>query len=287
MVDDKPFVENFKAAKRKNKERLAAMLEADYAIHVNVNSIFDIHVKRIHEYKRQLLNVLHIITMFNRIKKDPRAHFVPRTVIIGGKAAPGYFIAKQIIKLVYETQQPTKPARRKAGARPPDQSKAAKPKAVETKGAAATAISAGAADGDAPDAAGLAELLKDASGRAAFLKVARKAKADRVGVAIADISVCGAIPPYNPLLGGKLAAMLAASPEVAAAYRDRYGAAVSDIASKMAGREVVRPADLVFLGTTSLFGRSSQYNRLRVPAARLGAAPEDAPPGPPEEGGGA
>jgi hypothetical protein len=130
--------------------------------------------------------------------------------------------------------------------------------------------------GDAPDAAGLAELLKDAAGRAAFLKVARKAKADRVGVAIADISVCGAIPPYNPLLGGKLAAMLAASPEVAAAYKARYGAAVSDIASKVAGREVVRPADLVFLGTTSLFGRSSQYNRLRVPAARLGGAADDA-----------
>jgi starch phosphorylase len=68
--------------------------------YVNVDSIFDIHVKRIHEYKRQLLNVLHIITMYNRIKRDPKAQFTPRTVIIGGKAAPGYFIAKQIIKLV-------------------------------------------------------------------------------------------------------------------------------------------------------------------------------------------
>ena len=68
--------------------------------YVNVDSIFDIHVKRIHEYKRQLLNVLHIITMYNRIKRDPKAQFTPRTVIIGGKAAPGYFIAKHIIKLV-------------------------------------------------------------------------------------------------------------------------------------------------------------------------------------------
>jgi len=100
MVGDETFLARFKDAKRKNKERLAAMLEADYAIHVNVNSIFDIHVKRIHEYKRQLLNLLHIITMYNRIKADPKAHFVPRTVIIGGKAAPGYFIAKQIIKLI-------------------------------------------------------------------------------------------------------------------------------------------------------------------------------------------
>lgn len=73
---------------------------ADYGVHVNVKSIFDIHVKRIHEYKRQLLNVFHIITMYNRIKANPKAQFVPRTVIIGGKAAPGYYIAKMIIKLV-------------------------------------------------------------------------------------------------------------------------------------------------------------------------------------------
>uniref|UniRef100_A0A0E9T007 Alpha-1,4 glucan phosphorylase n=1 Tax=Anguilla anguilla TaxID=7936 RepID=A0A0E9T007_ANGAN len=62
--------------------------------------MFDVHVKRIHEYKRQLLNCLHIITMYNRIKKDPKAPFVPRTVIIGGKAAPGYHMAKMIIRLI-------------------------------------------------------------------------------------------------------------------------------------------------------------------------------------------
>ena len=57
-------------------------------------------MKRIHEYKRQLLNCLHVITMYNRIKKEPSAPFVPRTVMVGGKAAPGYHIAKQIIRLI-------------------------------------------------------------------------------------------------------------------------------------------------------------------------------------------
>lgn len=57
-------------------------------------------MKRIHEYKRQLLNCLHVITLYNRIKKDPSAYFVPRTVMIGGKAAPGYHLAKKIIKLI-------------------------------------------------------------------------------------------------------------------------------------------------------------------------------------------
>lgn len=62
--------------------------------------IFCLQVKRIHEYKRQLLNCLHVITLYNRIKRDPSAHFVPRTVMIGGKAAPGYHLAKKIIKLI-------------------------------------------------------------------------------------------------------------------------------------------------------------------------------------------
>uniref|UniRef100_A0A914QVH7 Alpha-1,4 glucan phosphorylase n=1 Tax=Panagrolaimus davidi TaxID=227884 RepID=A0A914QVH7_9BILA len=64
------------------------------------NSIYDVHVKRIHEYKRQLLNALHVITLYNRIKADPTAKIVPRTVMFGGKAAPGYHMAKQIIKLI-------------------------------------------------------------------------------------------------------------------------------------------------------------------------------------------
>ncbi|XP_071039061.1 glycogen phosphorylase-like [Parasteatoda tepidariorum] len=80
--------------------KLADLIEKDYGIKLNTESIFDVHVKRIHEYKRQLLNLLHVITMYNRIKEKPNAPFVPRTVMIGGKAAPGYHMAKQIIKLI-------------------------------------------------------------------------------------------------------------------------------------------------------------------------------------------
>lgn len=87
-------------AKQENKLRLAQLLEKDYGVKVNPASMFDIHVKRIHEYKRQLLNCLHIITLYNRIKRNPSAKFVPRTVMIGGKAAPGYYTAKKIIKLI-------------------------------------------------------------------------------------------------------------------------------------------------------------------------------------------
>lgn len=80
--------------------KLAEMLEREYGVKVNPASIFDIQVKRIHEYKRQLLNCLHIITLYNRIKANPNAKVVPRTVMIGGKAAPGYHLAKKIIKLI-------------------------------------------------------------------------------------------------------------------------------------------------------------------------------------------
>ncbi|XP_022901495.2 glycogen phosphorylase [Onthophagus taurus] len=86
--------------KQENKLKLAEILFKDYGIKVNVASIFDIQVKRIHEYKRQLLNCLHIITLYNRIKKNPSAKFTPRTIMIGGKAAPGYYTAKKIIKLI-------------------------------------------------------------------------------------------------------------------------------------------------------------------------------------------
>lgn len=95
---------NFQTAvmkvKQENKLRLAQMLEKDYRIKVNPASLFDIQVKRIHEYKRQLLNCLHIITLYNRIKKNPSAKITPRTIMIGGKAAPGYYTAKKIIKLI-------------------------------------------------------------------------------------------------------------------------------------------------------------------------------------------
>lgn len=115
-------------------------------------------------------------------------------------------------------------------------------------------------------------LLGTGAGRRIVKKVLRKAKADHVGVAMADITVCGAVAPYNLVLGGKLVSMLSVSPEVVSAYRDKYAEQESEIASSMAGRPIVRRSDLVFLGTTSLYGvGSSQYNRLRMKAERIGA----------------
>lgn len=97
---DPTFQRAVAKVKQENKFKLATILEADYGIKVNPSSMFDIQVKRIHEYKRQLLNLLYIVTMYNRIKRDPTANFVPRTVMIGGKAAPGYYMAKKIIQLI-------------------------------------------------------------------------------------------------------------------------------------------------------------------------------------------
>ncbi len=119
-------------------------------------------------------------------------------------------------------------------------------------------------------------LLHSAEGRRVVLKVLRKAKADRVGVAMADITVCGALPPYSALLGGKLVALLAASPAMVAAYSSRYEDQESEIASSMAGRPIVRQSRLVLLGTTSLYGAgSSQYNRIRMPSEPMGGASGD------------
>lgn len=128
--------------------------------------------------------------------------------------------------------------------------------------------------GDRPTTESVRALTKDPEGVRALRTVLRKAKADRVGIAMADITVCGAVEPYRQILGGKLVSMLAASPEVILAYRDRYGKHQSEIASSMAGRPIVRPSHLVLLGTTSLYGiGSSQYNRLRMPARLLGGRP--------------
>jgi len=96
---DPKFQDEVMKVKQNNKNKLAAYLKEATGIDINPCSLFDIQVKRIHEYKRQLLNILHIITLYNRIKKDPNATFTPRTVMVGGKAAPGYYMAKQIIKL--------------------------------------------------------------------------------------------------------------------------------------------------------------------------------------------
>merc|ERR1711962_1584521 len=100
FVNDPGLLRAVQTAKQENKMRLAKQLEQDYGVKVNPSSIFDIQVKRIHEYKRQLLNCLHIITLYNRIRANPGAKWTPRTVMIGGKAAPGYFMAKTIIRLI-------------------------------------------------------------------------------------------------------------------------------------------------------------------------------------------
>lgn len=100
FVDDPEFCQLWREIKRKNKLNLAAYIQKTKNIQVNIDSIFDVLVKRIHEYKRQHLMVLHIITLYNRIKQNPNIDIVPRTFIFGGKAAPGYFMAKLIIKLI-------------------------------------------------------------------------------------------------------------------------------------------------------------------------------------------
>ncbi len=112
--------------------------------------------------------------------------------------------------------------------------------------------------------------------RRAASTILRHVKAAHVGVDMMDITVCGAIPPYNALLGGKLVSLLLASPEVRASYSNRYATAVSVIASAMAGKPVRRRPNLVLLGTTSLYDVApAQYNRLRLPAERAGGAQGD------------
>jgi starch phosphorylase len=100
LAEDSDFRAEFSTVKRHNKEALAKIIKEEVGIDVNVDSLFDIHVKRIHEYKRQLLNVLHVITLYNRIRKNPDNDITPRTIIFAGKAAPGYYLAKLIIKLI-------------------------------------------------------------------------------------------------------------------------------------------------------------------------------------------
>jgi starch phosphorylase len=100
LAGDAGFQEQFRAAKRANKERLAVLIRKHLNIDVNIDSLFDVHIKRMHEYKRQLLNVLHVITLYTQLRADPNAARVPRTVIFAGKAAPGYFRAKLIIQLI-------------------------------------------------------------------------------------------------------------------------------------------------------------------------------------------
>jgi starch phosphorylase len=100
FVEDPDFRSEFQKIKLTNKQDLARYIHKKTGTTVNPESIFDVQVKRIHEYKRQHLNVLHIVTLYNHIKHKHDIELVPRTFIFGGKAAPGYFMAKLIIKLI-------------------------------------------------------------------------------------------------------------------------------------------------------------------------------------------
>jgi len=97
---DTAFRRSFRDVKRENKRRLAEYLSEQTGVELDPNWLFDIQVKRIHEYKRQHLNVLHIVTLYHRLKANPALSIAPRAFVFGGKAAPGYFMAKRIIKLI-------------------------------------------------------------------------------------------------------------------------------------------------------------------------------------------
>jgi len=99
-AEDADFRRQFRGIKRTNKQRLADEVKRRSGLEINVDSLFDVQVKRIHEYKRQLLNLLYVVTRYRRIRENPGAATVPRTVIFAGKAAPGYAMAKAIIKLI-------------------------------------------------------------------------------------------------------------------------------------------------------------------------------------------
>jgi glycogen phosphorylase len=100
MANDANFKRRWHEIKRLKKTQLAEYIHSDLNVTISPDSIFDVQVKRMHEYKRQHLNVLHIITLYNRLKRNRDLDMVPRTFMFGGKAAPGYFMAKMIIKLI-------------------------------------------------------------------------------------------------------------------------------------------------------------------------------------------
>lgn len=105
FAEEAGFQAGFAAVKRANKHNLADFIQRTQGININPDSLFDVQVKRIHEYKRQLLNVLHVITLYNELRDNPQHQRVPRTVIFAGKAAPGYEVAKLIIKLINDVAE--------------------------------------------------------------------------------------------------------------------------------------------------------------------------------------
>ncbi len=100
FVNNMDFKEFWRTSKWLSKKILIQLIKQENDVEINPDSMFDVQIKRFHQYKRQLLNVFHIITLYNKIKDDPQIDIVPRTVIFGGKAAPGYYMAKLIIKLI-------------------------------------------------------------------------------------------------------------------------------------------------------------------------------------------
>lgn len=104
-VDDPEFHQRFRSIKLRNKERLASVIDSRLGLHVDPAAMFDVQIKRIHEYKRQLLNLLHVISRYNDLRDGKGDDLLPRVVIISGKAAPGYFMAKLVIRLVNDVAQ--------------------------------------------------------------------------------------------------------------------------------------------------------------------------------------
>jgi len=105
LAEEKEFRAEIRRIKRENKALLGREIKRVLDIDVNLDSMFDVQIKRLHEYKRQLLCCMHVVALYNRIKHDPTAPFVPRTVIFGGKAAPGYMMAKMHIKLINDVAE--------------------------------------------------------------------------------------------------------------------------------------------------------------------------------------